>query len=137
MQLPVEYMLLIPILVGLIVISFGLREFSQIRNFLKISARAKGIVFDLKSVGDGCYAPVVRYTDSISGEEYEVTSTTGSKPPEFEVGEEVDVVYNPSNLSEASINTIGELWGKVIFLVCFGSIFIAVGTILLLPSLFS
>ena len=127
-------MLLVPILIGLIVISFGLREFMQVRVFLKNAVRGKGIVIDLEGVGDGCYAPVVKYTDSLSGEEFEVTSSTGSKPPKFEVGEEVDVVYNSSNLSEARIETVGELWGTVIFLVCFGSVFLAIGLILLLPS---
>jgi hypothetical protein len=72
-----------------------------------------GIVVELKEQSDaegGCctYLPVVEY--SVNDQKYSIDGGTASDPPQYEVGEEVPILYDPSSPSRAQINKTMERW---------------------------
>lgn len=72
-----------------------------------------GIVVELKEQSDaegGCctYVPVVEY--SVDDQEYSIEGGTASDPPQYEVGEEVPILYDPSDPGRAQINKGLERW---------------------------
>ena len=102
-------------------------------DFLETAIKAKGTVVDLResrssgsSINSGTYAPVVRFTDK-HGKEIEFSSSNSSKPPAFEIGEIVEVLYAPKTPEKASINGFFSLWLGALILGGVGSVFAMVG----------
>jgi hypothetical protein len=58
----------------------------------------------------GCcvYSPVVEFT--INGQTHSFESDNASDPPAYQVGEVVDVIYDPSDPDTAQINKWSERW---------------------------
>ena len=72
-----------------------------------------GTVVELKEQSDaegGCctYVPVVEYT--VNGQAYSMEGDTASDPPQYKVGEEVPILYDPANPNKAQINKLMERW---------------------------
>lgn len=72
-----------------------------------------GTVVELKEQSDGeggccTYVPVVEYT--VKGEAYSMEGDTATDPPQYEVGEEVSILYDPANPNTAQINKLLERW---------------------------
>ena len=67
------------------------------------SGHADGTVVDLLPSGRG-YRAVVEFT-APNGATIRFTSSVSSNPPPAQVGEHVDVRYNPDNPQDAAINT--------------------------------
>ena len=67
-----------------------------------------GTVVDLDDSGRG-YRPVVEFT-APGHSTVRFTSSLGSSPPEFRVGERVEVRYDPDDLQDARINTYWQTW---------------------------
>ena len=84
-------------------------------------SRASGIVVALRSQGRRCLAPVVRFSTA-DAREFIHSSTTGSNPPGFTVGEAVVVLYDPVDPSRAVIPTFFQLW----FGECFTALMLVV-----------
>src|SRR5215213_4449889 len=57
----------------------------------------------------GAYFPVIEFTDA-NDKKVRFTEGIGSLPPDFEIGERVDLFYNPQNTKEARIITWKRLW---------------------------
>ncbi|MCW5878894.1 MAG: DUF3592 domain-containing protein [Anaerolineales bacterium] len=74
----------------------------------KTTGQVIGLVQSTDSEGDTFYSPVVAFT--VGDRTREVEGTTASHPPAYRVGQEVEVVYNPQDLSKAAINKFSELW---------------------------
>ena len=62
------------------------------------------------SAEGGCcvYSPVIEF--SANGQAYTFESSNASYPPEYEVGEQVQVLYDPSDPETAQINKWSERW---------------------------
>ena len=62
------------------------------------------------STESGCcvYSPVIEF--EANGLTYSFEGDTASYPPEYKVGEEVRVLYNPENPNNAQINKASERW---------------------------
>ena len=58
------------------------------------------------------FSPVVEFT-ALEGGRYRFTSSTGTSPPSFAIGEPVEVLYPPAEPSAAAINTVGQFWFKL------------------------
>ena len=106
----------------LISAGFGIRVWLQLRNGL----RAEGTVVRMATVhgrdgGADMYAPVFIF-ESTAGRQYTVTSATASDPPEFTVGDRVEVVYQKDRPAGARISSFWQLW--FLPMVC---VFFAVG----------
>jgi len=58
----------------------------------------------------GCcvYSPVVEF--DVNGQTYSFESDNASDPPAYDVGEEVNVIYHPSEPNTAQINKWSERW---------------------------
>lgn len=75
------------------------------------------------------YAPVVSFK-SKSGNQYRFESSQASNPPSYSVGETVEVIYNPSNPCNASINDFFSRWFLSLLLGFFTVISFVVGVCL-------
>lgn len=75
--------------------------------------------------------PVFQFVDQKTEEEITVLSSRGSYPPEYHVGQEVDILYDPENPHDAKIKSFSDIWGGPLILMGLGGIFLAVGLITL------
>jgi hypothetical protein len=102
-------------------------------KFEKIAVHVKGKVIDFtsheSSDDDGgsttMYAPVFEY--QFNGQTYQYTSSTSSSSPEYDVGEEVEVLVDPKNPNEVLINTFWEKWFLSLVLGIMGVMFTGMG----------
>lgn len=119
-----------PYVLALMFVSFGVLftflGYSNVKSVRRKRATwlaFPGTVVDLvESEGDKgktLYAPVYRY--KVNGTEYTATSDTASCPPDYKVGDTVNLVVNPGKLGESEIidktTTIfswGVLWAGVV-----------------------
>ncbi len=82
-------------------------------NLGKNGETTTGIVTKLEegtdSDGNCCtYSPVIEF--QANGQTYTFESDNASYPPEYEIGEEVKILYNPENPNNAQINKASERW---------------------------
>lgn len=93
-------------------------------------AGAQGSVVDLEpsqSSDSTTYRAVVRFVDA-KGAEIEFSSSTSSNPPAHEIGESVEVFYDPAAPRDAKINGFFDLWGGAAILAGLGAVFFLIGT---------
>src|SRR5690606_15772977 len=81
-------------------------------NLGKNGETTTGFVIELEeseSDGSCCvYSPVIEF--EANGQTYTFEGDNASYPPEYEVGEEVPVLYNPEKPNNAQINKASERW---------------------------
>lgn len=93
-------------LISLTMLIIGIVSFIRAKRFLNSAIETRGIVIQdvykgQSSDGGGAmYSPKVKFTDSM-GREYEFTENWSSNRPDFKIGDEVIVLYNPSNPQKA------------------------------------
>lgn len=104
---------------------------------LRDGARTEGTVVDVvartsttedsdgRSRESTAYHPTVRFR--ADGRTYTFTSSTGSDPPAYEVGDRVPVVYDPADPGDARVNTFWSLYLAPIVLGGLAVVFLAVG----------
>ena len=104
-------------------------------KFEQRATPAKGKVIDFttheSSDDDGgsttMFAPVFEY--EYNGQTYQHTSSTSSSSPEYDVGEEVEVLVDPQNPYEVLVNTFWEKWFLSVVLGIMGTMFTGMGFI--------
>jgi hypothetical protein len=99
------------------------------RHDIATAARADGIVTDLivDRDSDGeTYHPHVRFVTA-KGEPVEFTSSVGSNPAGFDIGEHVTILYDPSDPQGARIDSFVQLWFVPIMVGVFGLVFATAG----------
>jgi hypothetical protein len=79
-----------------------------------------GVVVRLDEQTDaegGCctYVPIVEF--QVDGKTYSFDGNTASDPPEYDVNENVPVLYDPSDPSTAQINKFSDRWLMPIILI--------------------
>ena len=87
------------------------------RKFKAEAVPAKGVVIGLHNrpgKSGTLYSPIVRFSVT-SGEPVEFTDRVGSRPPLFEVGDQVDVLYNQHKPTWAHV--VGDSPASVMFAV--------------------
>lgn len=120
--------------IGLLLLTICTVNISQTRAFLAEAETATGTVIELvkrrSRDSDGratdYYYPVVEFT-ALNGDLYQFESQTGSSPPNVQVGEPVEIIYDPENIKDARIRGFFSLWGFAFILGLVGTIFILVG----------
>jgi len=120
---------LIPILIGLPFLGFGVNTLFETYRDVQVFVDVKGTVIDLIASTDEdgtSYAPVVRFTTR-AGEKTFYYTNYYTSPPDFQIGDPVDMLYNPADASDARINTWHRLWALPLLLTAMGSLAIGVG----------
>ena len=104
---------------------------SQTSNFLDQCCETRGVViqlnWDYDNEGVAHAYPVFQFVNNETGEEIIAQSSSGSNPPDFHVGQEVDILYNPQNPYDVKVNSFWEIWGGPLILAGLGGIFLLVG----------
>jgi hypothetical protein len=124
--------LMIPLLVGCPFVGVGLSEAYKTAQIINAFVAARGTVVENSywagSGPDegGAYYPVVEFKPE-DGKLVRFTDGIGSLPPEYEVGAQVDVLYNPKDVHEARISSWVRLWLAPTLLTFVGTLPILIG----------
>ena len=103
--------------------------------FIHTATKTSGRVIDLIKVQSRSnfpgftYEPVFRFT-AANGQSYTVRSRTSSNPPEFTVGQTVQVLYSLGDPAHARLNTTAQLWLVTIICTSIGMVFSVLGCVL-------
>lgn len=104
--------MLIPLLTGLPFLAIGLTESYKAYRIVTTFVPAEGTVVDndMAFSGDGvAYVPIVKFLTH-DEELVRFTDSAGTYPAQYDVGDRVDVFYNPEDVHDARIRTFGRLW---------------------------
>ena len=125
---------------GLLMIGGALFVCNSVRTFDANATKTTGTVLELvastskNSQGSSTtYAPLVSYTDN-SGGTHQYKPNYSSNPPGYEVGEKVDVFYDPKNPDDVKLGGLGEYTGAFV-LGGIGLVFALIGLIAVLVIL--
>ncbi len=132
---------LVFLLIGAIFLVAGWKWYVSQEKFLSTSQTAKGEVIQLTTVErnkigknkKSALFPVVQFT-TLEGQTHVFRSPAGSTPPAYEIGEIVDVVYNPLLPSDAQIMGFWNVWGGAVVCMALGGILVIVGVALAIRS---
>ncbi len=115
-------------LIGVGIIVFGMFLFNGQNSFILSSKHATGTVVQNQLGGskNSTYHAVVQFT-APDGTAVKFTSNVGTITPEFGVGKQVDVLYNPKNPQDAQINSLLDLWMAPGLVFIIGLLFIIFG----------
>ncbi len=97
--------------------------------FVSRAQVAAGNVVDLErstSSDSVVYHPVVRYRLA-TGQERVLRGSVGSSPPAYQVGEPVEVLYDPGLPEDARLRSVFSLWGGPLILLGMGGVFAGIG----------
>lgn len=130
-----RWFLVVFLLIGLGMLAGSVVSYQSTQDFIARSATTTGTVVELERRvsrdSDGnrstVYHPVVRYSVN-GGREYRFRSNTGSNPAAYRRGEEVEVLYQPSNPGDAKINGFFALWGGSVIMGVLGLAFTGLPT---------
>jgi hypothetical protein len=121
--------------VGILMLLVALALWNKTRGFVARAATAPGTVTELIEVrdddgGSSTFKPVVKFVDP-EGREISFTSSYSSRPPAYDVGETVEVLFVRG---DARINGFGSLWLGPLILGGLGAVFTAIGLSILLAG---
>jgi len=94
------------ILVGGLLVLIGVFLFIRTRISIGKAQKAKGKVIQLVYIpgeNGGGYAPMYQFR-TVDGKSIEVLDELSTNPPQFQVGQEIDVLYDSRNPEKARIN---------------------------------
>ena len=104
--------LLIPLVVGAPFLLIGLSQVYGVVQLERSSISARGTVVDNMTVAfasGASYAPVVDFR-TLEGETVRFADGVGSIPPDYQVGAEVNVRYDPDDVQNARVSSWKRLW---------------------------
>ena len=133
--------------IGVGLLGWGIVSFFQQSSNIARSVRVEGVVtgfvgrrmgpqtFVAPKTRDGLkverkamYRPQVRFTTE-RGRVIEFVGRVGSRPARYNVGEKVEVIYNPQDPEKAYLDQFSELWFKTILLFLFGVVMVGMGSL--------
>lgn len=103
-------------------------------HFVHVAAHTSGIVIEMqqqtdKDNGSVSYAPTFRFQDA-GGVEHTVSSGFFQSPPDFHVGDIVEVLYLKDAPKQARINSYWQVWGLPSLAGIMGILTLSIGLIL-------
>ncbi len=109
---------------GLLFVGIVIVDMRAVQTFVAQAQTGSGEVIRLEEVSSGdtspdTYRPVVRYTTS-DARVYEFTEPQSEYPARFRVGEQVNLLYNPSNPNDARVTVYTELGSNTLWLMGLG-----------------
>ena len=129
---------LIVLVVGAPFFLIGASQAISTQQQIDAFARARGTVVnnaylesDAGNSSSGAYYPVVEFKPN-DGPQQRFTDGAGSLPPDYAVGDSVDLIYNPNRPAEARIASWLRLWFVPTLLIGIGLLPISVVIIILI-----
>lgn len=127
-------------LVGGLLALIGVFLFIRTRIFIGKAQEAKGTVIQMvysrtssSSGSGGGYAPVYQFR-TFDGQNIVIQDSLSSNPPRFQVGQEIEVLYDPGNPQKARLNKWMNLYFVPLLLGGIGLIFGGVGLAIVFPQ---
>jgi hypothetical protein len=127
-------------LVGGLLALIGVFLFIRTRIFIGNAQEVKGIVIQMvysrsssSSGSGGRYAPIYQFK-TLDGQSIVIQDSLSSNPPRFQVGQEIDVLYETGNPQKARINKWMNLYFVPVLLGGMGLIFGGVGIAIVFPQ---
>ena len=114
--------------VGLILLGTAFFLWTRTKEFVAGARPARATVVRLVSDSEGAVAPVIKFTAS-NGDVIEKHDGMYSTPPEYEVGNVVDILYDPNHPQSARIARTTSLYFAPILLAVLGVIFMGTGLV--------
>ncbi|HMQ80083.1 MAG TPA: DUF3592 domain-containing protein [Ignavibacteria bacterium] len=121
-------------LISFIMLTIGIISYVRVKKFLASAIETRGTVVQsvFKGFGDdgsgSMYSPQIRFTDRM-GKEYEFTENWSSNRPDYKIGDEVIVLYDPARPQKARRG--GKKWKFFFIAWLFGGLGILFSGILL------
>lgn len=111
--------------VGIGLITWTIYDYYKAQTFALMAQTVKGTVIDFELVGGdpASYSPIVKFMTQ-TGETLQFSSKFAQSPPAYQIGNLVDVVYDPQKPNDAEIVGAGNL--SSLIWIGFG-LFFAVG----------
>jgi hypothetical protein len=113
----------IPLLVGIPFLLIGLSETYKTVHMERTYVSTRGTVVDnvWRAFADGgaAYVPVVDF-ETQHGEVVRFQDGIGSIPPDYQVGAEVHVLYDPHDVQDARVASWKRLWLAPTLITCVG-----------------
>ena len=127
-------------IVGGLLALIGVFLLIRTRIFIGKAQEVKGTVMQMvysrsssSSGSGGGYAPVYQFK-TLDGQSIVIQDSLSSNPPRFQVGQEIDVLYEPGNPQKARINKWMNLYFVPVLLGGMGLIFGGVGIAIVFPQ---
>lgn len=120
------------ILIGFGVVVSGIFAILKVRRQFAGSAKATGKVIAFGRIQGQrgyLYCPQVEFQIP-TGQTIRFQSEAGSQPPAYQVGQQVEVVYQAANPHKAEINSMMALWFAPGCMSLMGLLFLFVGIVL-------
>jgi hypothetical protein len=120
------------ILIGIAVVISGIFAMLKVRRQLAGSAKATGKVVGfgrIQGKSGYLYCPQVEFQIP-NGQTIKFQSETGSQPPAYNVGQQVEIVYQTANPNKAEIDSMMALWFAPGCMSLMGLLFMFVGFVL-------
>ncbi|GAB3512436.1 DUF3592 domain-containing protein [Emticicia fontis] len=105
---PLRYVLLLFLLIGIGFLSAAIYAFVTHKKFMDSATKTSGRVINLQSNRKGSKAPIVEYSDA-NGKAHFYYHNVYSKPSAYDLGETVEVYFNPANPDDATLGGISAL----------------------------
>jgi len=125
--------------IGFLFVIVAVIIYIRTRTFINNAQEVKGTVVEMvyrtSSKGSGSYAPVYKFR-TIDGQTIVVQDSLSSNPPQFQVGQEIDVLYNPENPQKSYINKWMNLYFLPALLGGMGLAFGGVGVFMIFRQFF-
>lgn len=99
--------------IGLLMVVIAVMICYNVKTFNASAVKTSGTVVDMIARGKRSYAPVVTYFDD-AGVKHRYISSVSSNPPGYEIGERVDIYYDPKNPDDAKIAGWMEYFGAIV-----------------------
>jgi hypothetical protein len=117
--------------IGPCLVVYSLVAIVKTRSFIRRSVEVAGEVVRLERSKDRdrygyTYAPVFSFI-AADGNTYTVTSDVSSSPAGFDVGDPVEVRYDPADPQAARIHSFFQTWGGAVISGAVGVVFFSFG----------
>jgi hypothetical protein len=120
---------------GALALFFLIRTRAFIGRSRETKATVTQMVFSSDSDGGGGYSPVYRFR-TLEGQEIEAGENLRTNPPQFKVGQTIDVLYDPDNPQKARIKKWFNLYFLPALLGFLGLLFGGIGIAVMIASAF-
>ena len=123
--------------IGVILLAIAGIVYFREQKFLSVAEQVSGTVVDLDlssdSDGSSAFCPVIEFNTK-AGEPVRYYGNVCSNPPSYQIGEQVDVVYDPQDITHVQMTGFWSQYTGVVVLSCIGLPFLLITLWGVLPA---